>query len=175
MNDIATQQAKAATPSSAVRVRLAEGEADERVIFDLCVLAMRESKYKDLPLAADRLRQQIHHDITAKKTNGIILAERLGPDGNPVVLGLLSAIAGRLQFSEAISCAALIFYVAPEARNSRAALLLLKAFEKWALNRSAYEIAVHVTMGREDDARVSVLLERYGFLNPGGGSHFKRL
>jgi len=162
-------------PRGRVTVRLGKGEEDGKSIYSLCALAHKESRYRHLSLDEEGLRKQIDHDINATNTNGIILAERIGPDGKPEVLGLLSAVAGKLSFANVISCSALIFFIHPDARNSRAAILLLKAFEKWAKNRRAYEIAIHVTMGREDDARVSVLLDRYGFANSGGGSHFKEL
>ena len=158
-----------------VRVRLAKGERDFEEIFKLCALAHGESQYGHLPLDEAGLRRQIDHDINATNTNGIILAERVSADGAHEVLGLLSAVAGKLTFVDVISASALIFYIRPEARNIRTASLLLKAFEKWAQNRRAYELAIHVTMGREDDARVSRLLNRLGFKSKGGGSHFKPL
>ena len=158
-----------------ITVRLGKGDEDARAIFDLCAMAHGESNYAHLPLDAEGLRRQIDHDINATNTNGIILAERAGSDGGSDIVGLLSAVAGKLSFAHVISCSALIFFIQPDARNSRAAMMLLKAFQKWAENRRAYEIAIHVTMGRDDDARVSVLLNRYGFASTGGGSHFKRL
>lgn len=109
------------------------------------------------------------------KLIGIILAEHVSEAGTTHPLGILYAMAGRLPFAEATSCAAHLFYVRPEARQSRAAHGLLKAFEKWSRNRNAYEMAIHVTMGREDDTRVGQLLARKGFNSGGGGSHFKLL
>jgi len=158
-----------------VRVRLAKGDADFEEIFKLCAMAHGESQYGHLPLDEAGLRRQIDHDINATKTNGIILAERVMSEGSAEVLGLLSAVAGKLTFVDVISASALIFYIKPEARNLRVALLLLKAFEKWAENRKAYELAIHVTMGREEDSSVSRLLNRFGFKSTGGGSHFKPL
>lgn len=158
-----------------VRVRLAKGEDDFEEIFKLCAMAHGESQYGHLPLDEAGLRRQIDHDINATNTNGIILAEQVKEDGAIEVLGLLSAVAGKLTFVDIISASALIFYIKPEARNIRTASLLLKAFEKWAQNRKAYELAIHVTMGREEDARVSRLLNRFGFKSTGGGSHFKPL
>jgi len=158
-----------------ITVRLAKGAADEEAIFLLCEQAHYESKYAALTLDEPGLRRQINHDINATRTNGIILAERERADGEREIVGLLSAVGGKLSFAHVISCSALIFYIQPDARNSRAALLLLKAFEKWAKNRKAYEMAIHVTMGRADDARVSQMLERKGFSSGGGGSHFKLL
>jgi len=124
---------------------------------------------------ADGLKKQVDHDTNATNTNGIILAERIGPNGKPEIVGLLSTVAGKLSFAHVISCSALIFFIQPDARNSRTAMMLLKAIEKWTMKRRANEIAIHVTTGREKDARVSVLLDRYGFMNSGGGSYFKRL
>lgn len=158
-----------------VRVRLAKGKDDFEEIFKLCAMAHGESQYGHLPLEEAGLRRQIDHDINATKTNGIILAEQVMPNGSMEVLGLLSAVAGKLTFVDVISASALIFYIKPEARNIRTASLLLKAFEKWAQNRKAYELAIHVTMGREEDVRVSRLLNRFGFKSTGGGSHFKPL
>ncbi len=163
------------TARAQVRVRLAKGEKDFEEIFKLCALAHGESQYGHLPLDEAGLRRQIDHDINATNTNGIILAEQVGADGTQEVLGLLSAVAGKLTFVDVISASALIFYTKPEARNIRTAVLLLKAFEKWAQNRKAYELAIHVTMGRDEDARVSRLLNRFGFKSTGGGSHFKPL
>ncbi|WOF72520.1 hypothetical protein QMT40_000136 [Parvibaculaceae bacterium PLY_AMNH_Bact1] len=157
------------------RVRLAKGEKDFEEIFKLCALAHREGQYGHLPLDEAGLRRQIDHDINAEKTNGIILAEQENGVGETEVLGLLSAVAGKLAFVNVISASALIFYIKPEARDIRTASLLLKAFEKWAQNRKAYDLAIHVTMGREDDVRVSRLLNRFGFKSTGGGSHFRVL
>lgn len=161
--------------ASQLRVRLAKGDADFEEIFKLCALAHGESQYGHLPLDKAGLRRQIDHDINATNTNGIILAEQVEAGGSVEVLGLLSAVAGKLTFVNVISASALIFYIKPEARNIKVASLLLKAFEKWAENRKAYELAIHVTMGREEDRRVSRLLNRFGFKSTGGGSHFKPL
>ncbi|AWZ00989.1 hypothetical protein RHODOSMS8_01453 [Rhodobiaceae bacterium] len=174
-DNVVTPERADGAPRKGIRIRFAKGDADAAAIYRLLERVVSESKYADLPMAEGRLKKQIARDMHSPKTNGVIVAEGPDENGNPVLLGLLSAVAGRLVFVEAVSCSALVFYVVPEARNSRAALLLLKAFEKWSRNRQAYEMAIHVTMGREDDARVSRLLNRLGFSSSGGGSHFKTI
>ena len=156
-----------------LRIRLAEPGENVDALIPLLRKALSESRYASLSLSEDRVKALLAAHLEEPKLIGIILAEHLSEAGATHPVGILYAMAGRLPFAEATSCAAHLFYVRPEARRSRAAHGLLKAFEKLAKNRQAFEAAVHVTMGRTEDARVSKLLSRYGFENTGGRSHFK--
>lgn len=158
-----------------VGVRLASNtKEDIDVVVRLISEAIGESRYKDLPFAEDRLREFVQLGVQESKLVGFILAERSLPDGGKSGVGVVCAMAGMLPFANVVSCGTLLFYVTPTARSPRVAALLTEAFKRWAQNRKAYEAAFHVTMGSNNDNRVSKLLELYGFM-PSGGSHFKDL
>jgi GNAT superfamily N-acetyltransferase len=60
-----------------------------------------------------------------------------------------------------------VWYVVPEHRGSRTAVLLLKRFVEWARSRGAGEIFVGVTTNIEPE-RTGKLLSRLGFKHVGG-------
>ena len=168
--DAATLKAK-----SRVVVRLAGNtDKDIEIVVRLIFKAIGESRYKDLPFAKDRLKEFVQLGVRESKLVGFILAERTMPSGENEAIGIICAMAGMLPFANVVSCGTLLFYVVPTARSPRVAALLTEAFKRWSENRKAYEATFHVTMGSNNDNRVSKLLELYGF-EPSGGSHFKDL
>lgn len=160
---------------SRVGVRLAGNtKEDIDTVVRLISEAVGESRYRDLPFSEDRLREFVEQGVQASKLFGFILAERSLPDGGKSGIGVVCAMAGMLPFADVVSCGTLLFYVTPSARSPRVAALLTESFKRWSQNRRAYEATFHVTMGSNNDNRVSKLLELYGFA-PSGGSHFKDL
>lgn len=150
-----------------IALRLASTEADVDAILGLCRLAHAESRYAKLPFGMVRMRLMGLKMLKEPKTSGLIMAER---DGE--LLGCLIATANRFLFADAVYASAALFFVKPEARASRAAILLLKGFAEWARARGAVEASIHVTSGLRVE-EVSRFLARKGFQASGANYHLE--
>lgn len=144
-----------------MRIRLAQTEADIDALLALCRLAHAESRYAKLPFGMVRMRAVGLKMLRAPETNGLLMIERGGE-----AVGCLIASATRLLFADAIAASAMLFYVKPEARASRAAVALLMGFSQWAKARGAVEATIHVTSGLRQE-EVSYFLKRKGFIASG--------
>ncbi len=158
--------------SHQIHIRAAQTKMDMENVLNLMKLAMSESRYSELDFSEARMREHLSPAVGASDMHTLILAEKILPGGNSELLGVLYATGGELRALEGISCAAQFFYVRREARQSRLARVLLKAFENWARKRDAFEAVVHATWGGEEQARVNQFLNRYGYENAGGSSHY---
>lgn len=147
----------AKTGNNRIALRLASTETDVDAILGLCRLAHAESRYARLPFGMVRMRALGLNMLKSPKTSGLIMAER---DGE--LLGCLIATANRFLFADAVYASAALFFVKPEARASRAAVLLLNGFAQWANARGAVEAGIHVTSGLRVE-EVSRFLTRKGF------------
>ena len=86
-------------------------------------------------------------------------------------VGMLSCIAERLPYTDVTTVSCLALYVLEEHRRTllggRVMMKLLQAGRRWAINRRAVELRLHVTsgvrIGRTDRA-----LRRLGFRQTGG-------
>lgn len=144
-----------------MQVRLG-GEADMERFISLCRLAHEESVFSALPFDAERLRRNVLAGMAQPDTYAAFHAELNGES-----VGMLVAMVQEYMFSPARAATALLFFVRPEARGGPAALLLLQAFGRWAVQRGAEELLIHVTSGvnlRQTDR----FLRRVGFRQTGG-------
>lgn len=149
--------------SKQVKIRLAN--ADGKDIEELVRLARegnQASRYRSHRFSSDTLEAFFRDSVNHPKTHGFLLAEREGE-----IVGCLFATASRLMFADAVVAQTLFFFVQESARNSTAAVRLLKGFEVWAKNRNAREISIHITMGVDSSPAVSRFLKRKGYLGDG--------
>lgn len=83
------------------------------------------------------------------------------------VVGTLIGVLEQQIFSDLITASVMHYDVLPEARTGGWAVRLLKAFELWAKNRNAIEIALGVNSG-DSDGRTAAFLTRFGYQQVGG-------
>lgn len=152
---------------SALRIRLAESEADIDAILALCRLAHAESRYARFPFGMVRLRAMGLRMLRDRETNGLIVAQQGGE-----IVGCLIAAASRLIFADAVAASAMLFFVKPEARASRAAAALLGGYGRWAKSRGAVEATIHVTSGLRT-GELGAFLRRKGFRASGENFYFE--
>lgn len=112
----------------------------------------------------------IERDISARVLEAVIENPNLGfaaiaEDDDPI--GMIFGIIGQYPFSSVKYAIQTFFYVAPEHRGSRAAFLLLKAFEAWAAPLcQAFLLGQHTGLGTLKS------LERHGY-KPYGVQYIK--
>ena len=155
-------EAPAPAPRS-VQIRLGTTEADLDAMIDMAHAVHAESRYKDFPFDAEAYRASWQAKLTGKPNQyGLLLAEL---DARPV--GMLLAQVGRNLFFSGLAAQCTLLYVRPENRGGMAAVKLLHGFRRWAENRKARSISVHVTAGI-DTERVDRFLEHMGMERTGG-------
>jgi len=145
-----------------VRVRMIT-EADMETLLRLYRAAHAFTTYRDLPFDDQQVIDATWHALANPKTHGVILAEAGGE-----ATGVLYVHASRLLFTDMVSAQAIVFWVSLEARATRSAVQLLKAFEAWARNRNASELQLHITTGASNAMNVGKLFIRKGYTFTGG-------
>ncbi len=93
---------------------------------------------------------------------GVVVYDKKG-----VAVAMMAGGASNYFFSPKRRAYDYVWYVTPEHRGSRTAVLLLKKFVNWAKTRQASEIFVGVTTNIAPE-RTGKLLERLGFKHVGG-------
>ena len=130
-----------------VSIHLLDDERDIDETLPLMLAAHEESRHREYPIDPERRRRLLAKRFLADRTRYGFLIARYG--GRPV--GMLICVAERLHFTDATVASCLAFYVLGEHRRSllggRIALKLLDAGRRWALNRRAVELQLHVTSG----------------------------
>ena len=71
------------------------------------------------------------------------------------VIGLISGYCAEHYFTEDVYAYDTMFYVKPEYRKGRTALLLIRAFEKWAKDNNCVEISVGISTEIDTEKTVS--------------------
>jgi len=150
-----------------IQVRMMQTEADIESTWPLMLAMHNESRFAayrpNKSYWIEYLRERGFGDPSRY---GMILAE---VRGEPV--GFLGCAVSRMLYCEEWTASSLVFYVRRECRKSllggRVALKLLEAYRRWARNRRAVELNVHVTAGLEI-ARADKFLRRAGFRQIGG-------
>lgn len=145
-----------------VRVRMIT-EKDMDTLLRLYRAAHAFTTYKELPFDDQQVIDATWHALANPKTHGVILAEAGGE-----ATGVLYVHASRLLFTDIVCAQAIVFWVSLEARATRSAVQLLKAFEAWARNRKASELQLHITTGADNSTDVGKLFVRKGYTYTGG-------
>ena len=164
----ARSQAVGRTPSSdAISIRLLASERDIEETLPLARAAHEETGHRDHPLDPERLRRFVAERFLADPARyGFLIARHTG---RPV--GMLSCFAERLYYTDVTTVSCLALYVREECRRTllggRVMMRLLHAGRRWAINRRAVELRLHVTSGVRIGSTDRVL-RRLGFRQTGG-------
>ena len=150
-----------------VVVRMMQDESDIEATWPLFRSLHRETRYRNLRAMPERRAAYLRDNMLGKPDRfGMIIADFHG-----VPAGFLSCTANRLFHCNEIIASCMAFYVLPEFRKGllggRIAAKLLDAYRRWAANRGAVEIQIHVTSGIEI-SRTDRFLRHAGFRQVGG-------
>lgn len=124
--------------------------------------AHTESAFRSIPLDLEKRRAFALRAIQLPHEHLILSANR---DDNPV--GYLIAANSGFFFAQTSAVSVTTIYVTPEHRGSSAALKLLSAVRKWAQEREAQHVFLHVTSGVRP-VQTDRALRKLGFSFLGG-------
>ena len=129
-----------------------------------------ESRFSALTFDPEHYTESLRGVILSEKnTHCLLLA--VNAEGAPV--GALLGALERYFFAAERVAGALGLYVTPASRGGPAAVKLITAFRRWALNRGAAELSIGVTSGL-DLKRTDRFLRRLGF-RASGANYVLRL
>jgi GNAT superfamily N-acetyltransferase len=121
------------------------------------------TRFKSYPFSAqktaDSLAAIIRHD---KGRYAFFVAE----NADKKIVGALIGVMEQQLFSDALVASVMHVDVLPEARMGGYAVRLIRAFDKWATNRQAFEINLATGSGMNID-KVSKFIEKLGFIAVG--------
>ena len=148
-------------------VRLLATESDIEETLPLALAACAESRFREYPLDAERYRRFLAERFVADPVRyGFLIARH-----EERAVGMLTCHAQRLMFGDVTVVSCLWFYVLGSCRRTllggRAAVRLVDAGRRWALNRKAVEWQMHVTSGIHI-GQTDRLFRRLGFRQTGG-------
>ena len=150
-----------------VSIRLLASERDIDETLPLTLAAHEESRHRAYPLDPERRRRFLAERFLADRTRYGFLVARYG--GRAV--GMLTCLAERLHYTDVTVVSCLSFYVLAEYRRTllggRVAVKLLDAGRRWALNRGAVELQLHVTNGIHL-GQTDRVFRKLGFRQTGG-------
>ena len=122
------------------------------------------TRFRSQPFNAQRVAQAFSDLITQGQGKYAFL---VAVGGEQRIVGALIGVMEQQIFSDAHTASVMHFDVLPEARMGGHGVRLLKAFEKWAVNRSAVEICFGVNSGIGLD-QVGKFATRLGYECVGG-------
>lgn len=141
-------------------------QADVPATIELCRSMHAESAYAFVAFDNQKVAGTINRYLSDNSLYFAWLASR--GDGKKV--GILAGYLGAYMFSTAKLAIDQIFFVLPEYRGSRAALLLQREFRAWAIGQGACELSIGVSTG-VDVERTGRFLKRLGMTEM--GANFK--
>jgi hypothetical protein len=144
-------------------------QADISATLDLCRSMHAESGYSFLAFDEQKVASMINRYLTDSAAYFAYLASRR--DGKKV--GIMAGYLGTYVFSNAKQAIDQIFFVLPEFRGSRAALVLHREFRAWAIKQGARELSIGVSTGVGVE-RSGRFLKRLG-MNEVGANFKERL
>lgn len=122
------------------------------------------TRFRDQPYNAQKVAQAFS-DLITRGQGKYAFFVAAGAEGR--VVGALVGVMEQQMFSDAWTASVMHFDVLPEARMGGYGVRLLKAFERWAGNRGAFEIAFGINSG-VDLEKQSQLASRMGYAVVGG-------
>lgn len=159
-------EVSATAKRNTVKLRFASSLEDIASTVPLARAVHAESVWSDYEFLPERRERFLARAIEQPQKYCLIVAER---DGRPV--GLLFASVDGIYHCDVKVGSCLGVAVDPALRRSLAggsiAIKLLHGFKRWARERGARAISLHVTSGMEM-ARTDKLLRRLGFQQTGG-------
>ena len=153
--------------AGSISIRLLASERDIEETLALAVAAHGETRHREHPLDPERRRRFVAERFLADPTRyGFLIARHRE---RPV--GMLSCFAERLFYTDVTTVSCLALYVLEEYGRTllggRVMMKLLHAGRRWAINRRAVELQVHVTSGVHV-GQTDRVLRRLGFRQTGG-------
>lgn len=115
-----------------------------------------ESRYRDSKLSIEKV-ERLFDDTLQNKNQCCFLLWKKGE-----CIGLFAGIAVAHYFTNDVYASDLMFYVVPKERKTRAALLLVRAFERWAAMLNCVEISVGISTDVETE-KVARFYEKLGY------------
>ncbi len=138
-------------------------EQDALGIFKLCVGMHQETVYRVFTFNPEKCLNQIFAWVASTL---VLVAVRTREDSTEDVIGMLVAIRAPMWFSDDDLVGEKLLYVRPDARGSRAALMLGRQYVDWASKSGATMVAAGVTTG--DFPAAGRLYEHLGMKSVGG-------
>lgn len=134
-------------------------------LFKLCVGMHEETVYRVLSFNPEKCLAQIFQWIDSAL---VVVAIHTREDSSEDVIGMLVAIRAAMWFSDEELAGEKLLYVRPDARGSRAAVLLGREYIAWGkqLPASVKMLAAGITTG--DFPGAGRLYEHLGLKNVGG-------
>ena len=153
--------------AGSISIRLLASERDIEEAWPLAVAAHAETRYRTYPLDPERLLRFVSQRVLTNPTRYGVLIARHGE--RPV--GILACFAEKLFYVDVVTVSCLALYVRRESRRTllggRVMMRLLDAGRRWAVNRRAVELQLHVTSGVQV-GQTDRVLRRMGFRQTGG-------
>lgn len=141
-------------------------QADIPAAMELCRSMHAESAYSFLAFDDQKVLNTINRYLSDSSAYFAYLVSR--GDGKKV--GIMAGYLGMYMFCNAKLAIDQIFFVLPEYRGSRAALLLQREFRAWAVRQGARELSIGISTG-VDVERTGRFLKRLGMTEM--GANFK--
>ena len=145
-----------------ITIRHASGEADIEARSQLGKRLHAESVYASLPYDEDKVRKTLRRALDRPDRYCLLMAEI---DREPA--GMLYGQIGEHAFSRLLGATVHTYYVPPDRRGTSAALKLLHAFRRWAVERGAVALYVSVSAGIRMP-QADRFLRKLGFRGTGG-------
>jgi GNAT superfamily N-acetyltransferase len=137
-------------------------EQDIEPMIEMGASMHAESAFAALDYSWSKCRELGHRYIQNPDVNFGAVAEA---DGKTV--GMLMGYVTDYYFgNDKIACD-ILWYIDPDHRGSRAAIKLLRAFQRWAKEQGASEVCIGVSTAVEFE-RTGLLLQRLGYTHVGG-------
>lgn len=130
--------------------------ADISGAVDMAFDMAQETDFKELGFSYDKVLA-LGHSMVDEAGRCLFLAES---DGK--LVGIMGGYIAEHFFSDDLLAYDQIIYVAPEFRHTRAALLLMDSFMKWAESKSVRTVLVSTSSGSEHAEKAGRFLRHYG-------------
>jgi hypothetical protein len=137
--------------------------ADIGEILELGQQMHAESAFRHFDFDIPKCAMLFHTCLTNPDTHFIRVA--VSPTNE--IVGLLIGFISEHYFGRDLIASDYLWYVTPEHRGSKAALALLRDFQKWAEDRNAAEVHMGISTGVHAE-KTGALLERLGYDLVGG-------
>ena len=122
----------------------------------------QESVYRNFDYSPEKFGRMLYHFVS----NPEKFFAYVGTANNKLTGVLLGSI-GEHYFGTDLIASDTLWYVSPQSRGSRVGLQLLRAFEKWAKDRSAAEVCMGVSSGLSAE-KTGGMLQKLGYDVVGG-------
>lgn len=129
-------------------------------MIDLAEVMHQESAYRIFHFDREKLADHAAYWLTDDNYLLLVAEDASG------LVGMYGGFITEYYFGRDLCAYDLWFFVKPQKRGSRAALLLFRAFEDWAFGKGAQEICPGTTT-RVDPERTASFLKRLGYSEVG--------